>query len=519
MMRRLFISLFALASQVVPARGETPAFRVWFDGGVRAEAARGRLCVFLIREGARVPPRAEPGDGPFYEDPQPIFGVDVASLPPGATMDVGRGVAGFPCAVDDLPAGSYRAQAVLDVNPLNSDWRREPGNLFSEVVSVTKRADEAFTVDLPLTEVVEAEPPAALPGGVWFEVRSALLSDFRKEDVMLRAGVIRPEGFDPAKTYGAVYVVPGFSGDHRFANAIVRMGAFSPYGGELRKHAFIIVLDPESPNGHTLFADSENNGPCGRALVSELIPALEEKFPIDARPGARVITGHSSGGWASIWLAITYPETFGHCFAGSPDPVDFRAFQKVNIYGQDSFYVDATGKEIASNEQGGVALMTIRQENAWEDARGPFNTSGQQWDSWWAVFGPRGERGPRGLFDEKTGAIDKDALDAFRRYDISDLVARNPDRLGPIFRDRVRIIVGGIDEWNLNAAVELLRGRLESLGYPMDGKAGVGRITVVPNTNHGTVMMTPEYRAMGAEMAEAMGRGEGKRKTESGKRK
>ena len=111
-------------------------------------------------------------------------------------------------------------------------------------------------------------------------------------------------------------------------------------GDELARNAFQIWLDPESGNGHMLFANSDNNGPRGNALVNELIPALEAKYPLISKADARIVRGHSSGGWASLWLALQYPQTFGACFASSPDPVDFHRLEQIDIYDQDNMYSD-----------------------------------------------------------------------------------------------------------------------------------------------------------------------------------
>lgn len=78
-----------------------------------------------------------------------------------------------------------------------------------------------------------------------------------------------------------------------------------------------------------MFADSENNGPVGRALVDELIPHLEKTHRGN---GVRFTTGHSSGGWSSLWLHVAYPDTFHGCWSTAPDPMDFRDFQKVNVF-------------------------------------------------------------------------------------------------------------------------------------------------------------------------------------------
>jgi len=42
--------------------------------------------------------------------------------------------------------------------------------------------------------------------------------------------------------------------------------------------------------------------PRGEALVKEFIPYLESQFHLIAKPEARIVTGHSSGGWSSLWL-------------------------------------------------------------------------------------------------------------------------------------------------------------------------------------------------------------------------
>jgi hypothetical protein len=484
--------------------GEPLAFRVKLDEAASTESMSGRIVVFLLREGARgVSPRATPADAPFYDDPQPIYAMDVRDLKPGGVVEIADDADAFPAKPSDLPAGKYKVQAILDAGRDNSDWKREPGNVYSEVLPLAREPGAGLALEIPLTKRVEAEEPEPGPGGEVFEVRSKLLSAFRGRDVLLRAGVVFPSGVDTSKRYAAVYVVPGFGGDHAMARQYLRMRQRGMGDASLNKAAFTIVLDPESGNGHTLFADSPNNGPVGRALVEELIPALEARYQLIGRPTARIVTGHSSGGWSSLWLALTYPETFGACWSGSPDPVDFHAFQKINLYEASNFYTDAAGREIPSNLQGDKVLMTIRQENQWEQVRGPANTSGQQWDSWQAVFGLRDERGnPAALFDTVTGAIDKRTVEAYRAFDITDRLRNDPERYLPIFRDHIRIIVGDKDEWNLHAAVRLLRDALVEQGLAMDGVVSFGKVTIVPNTDHGTVMMTPDYRAMSTEMFE-----------------
>ena len=87
-------------------------------------------------------------------------------------------------------------------------------------------------------------------------------------------------------------------GRHDGAIAYADMQA-TPGVGDIAPVAVWIVLDPESPLGHHGFLDSPSNGKRATALVEELIPHLEERFRLVTRPEGRLVTGHSSGGWAA----------------------------------------------------------------------------------------------------------------------------------------------------------------------------------------------------------------------------
>jgi hypothetical protein len=276
--------------------------------------------------------------------------------------------------------------------------------------------------------------------------------------------------------------------------------------GQLARDCFWIVLDPESGNGHTLFADSANNGPCGAALVEELIPALEAKYNLDPEVGARLLRGHSSGGWSTLWLATTYPQTFGACWSSSPDPVDFHRFQSVDIYGQENMYTDH-GAEVPSVRENGVPIMTIRQENGTEEVLGADNTSGQQWDSWLAVFGPRNERGhPAALYDPVTGEIQPLVAAQFKKYDLVERLRADPVGLGSIYQERIRIVVGDMDTFYLNEAVALLKPEVERLSIADLPEGRHGSISIVPGADHGTVFGSAEVRAFPADMVDHLRR-------------
>lgn len=473
-----------------------PTFVVTLDPALQVAPQSGRVLVYLIGPDTEIDPDAEPGQAPFYEDPQPVYGVDVEGFGPGDTVRLDDNSAtGFPGPMAGLDPGVYRVQAVFDWQRRFGSWQREAGNLHSQVARVSidaaGRTEVAVTLD---TTVVEAEPPG-VEGVTYVAVRSELLSAFRGEEVVLHAGVVAPLGHDAEASYPALYIISGFGGNHLMAGGIGRrqrtLGPGTPEH-TLASSVFRIVIDADGPHGHTLLADSANNGPVGRAVVEELIPALEARFNLIARPEARLVNGHSSGGWTTLWLATEYPETFGAAWASAPDPVDFHAFQKINIYEDESMYFRRNAADerepIPSYTSDGVVLMTIGQEIGVENAIGPRNTSGQQWHSWMAVFAPRGADGrPADLYDPVTGDIDHAVAERFRAYDITERLRRDPGRYGPLFHDRIRLVIGDRDSYDLHHAVYRLRDTLGEVWPRVTMEVTPGSITIVPGADHGGV--------------------------------
>lgn len=506
---RCFVTLvLGLAGR---AMADEPGFRVRLgEEHAGAAAGPGRLVVYLIGPDAAVSPRQSPADAPFYEDPQPLYGMDLGPIGAQQVVELtDANAAGFPGPMADLPAGEYRAQAVFDQRRAFGSWRREEGNLYTGVVHFRIDADGAWDgADLVLDRVVGPERTRAVPGVEFVEVSSAILTDFRGMPTALRAGVIPPLDHRAGEAYPALYVVPGFGGDHRMAAGMAaRRGDLAPGSPEhtMASSVFTVVLDPDGPHGHTLFADSANNGPMARALIDELIPALEARFGLIARPEARLLNGHSSGGWSTLWLATTHPETFGATWSSAPDPVDFHAFQKINIYEDAGMYTrPAPGggvEPIPSYTEGGAVLMTVREEIGVENVIGPRNTSGQQWHSWMAVFAPRAADGhPAALHDPDTGAIDRDTAEAFAAYDITARLRADPGRFATLFRERVRLVVGDADSYDLHLAVIRLQNALNAVDPRLTAEVTPGSITVVQGKDHSDVLGSEAIGAWPADM-------------------
>ncbi|MBU6413120.1 MAG: hypothetical protein KGS45_06575 [Planctomycetes bacterium] len=539
------VSAISLLSSFTLADGAT--FSITFPVAARSAPVtatdHARCIITLIADSSPLFRRGKPIDGPFWEDGQPAYGFDVSTLAPDTPFPMPEDAQFFGSRAAALPPGNYIAQARLVINRHNSNWRRAPGSLYSEVVSFTIAKDSAVTVTLPLTKVVTVTPDTDTDRIKFISIPSSLLSNFHQRPINIRCSVVLPIDYNPERSYAALYHVPGFGGDHREARRVASSSAAAPEGTPqhtLARNLFEITLDPESANGHTLFADSANNGPVGKALITELIPELHRRFPaLKSTPAARLLRGHSSGGWSTLWLATEYPETFGACWSSSPDPVDFRRFQLTDIYADSSLFTislpahdsiaadspllrflqpaallpDTSPPEICSyrrisrSERKTIPVMSARRENLQEELLGPSNTSGQQWDSWYAVFGPKGSDGnPAALIDAQTGEINPSIAAQYRTYDIADRLRKDPARYGPIFQQRIRLAVGDQDNFWLNEAVALLKPEVDKLNFLVLPEGQHGYIEIIPGADHGTIYTSSTLSNFPAQMLDHLTR-------------
>jgi hypothetical protein len=463
---------------------------VTLDKSVRPADTTGRLIVFFLRTDVRVI-RGEPRFAPFFNNPQPIASAAVGTVAADQPLVLGADAVWFDGPADALD-GRYLVQAVLDVNTVDRG-HNAPGNLVSEpvVVQFSPSSDEAVNLRLGVA-IPEPELPQ-LPNLQWFEIRSPQLSAFHSREVKLKAAVVFPPRYQPDDPagWGALYVIPGFGQTWRSGLSTADV-LTDPGMWDSMPPCFHIILDPETSLGHHGFADSANNGPWGAALVEELIPALEAKFRLIPRPEGRLLHGHSSGAWSAMWLQLNRPDVFGGCWASAPDPIDFSAFQTVDLYRDANAFVDEKGQPRPSYRvnlpEAEQVLMTIRQEVGMEHAIDPNGLSGEQWATYDAMFSPRDESTgrPKRLLDPLTGEIHRDVAQAWARYDMGKLVASDWPRYGPIVREKIHLACGGLDSFYLNRAVEKFKVSVEALQakQPLDGP-GKGSIWLHPTAAHG----------------------------------
>jgi S-formylglutathione hydrolase FrmB len=494
-----------------PAAGRCEIhFEVAVPTNASITARDGRLYVVVARRGSREP-RMMLADAEFFTAfSPPVLGRDADAFGPGSVAMLDGSAAVFPIgSFTRLTAGDYVVQAVFHAN---RDLNRPdaPGNLFSDPIRVTIDPARAVTLRLELSHIVPPdEPPPDTDYVKYVKLRSELLSQFHGRPIYLRAAVILPRDFDketerryPLRVhiggYGTRYTAAGFM-------MSPRSGFRRAWLDDVAPRMLLLHLDGAGPYGDPYQVNSDNNGPYGDAVTRELIPFVEKKFRGIGEGYARVTDGASTGGWVSFALQVFYPDFFNGCWSHAPDPVDFRAYELIDIYDDANAYVNSRGFERPSaREISGEVRYTVRHECQLEVVLGRGNrwwASGKDWCAWNAVFGPRGADGlPKPLWDGRTGAIDRSVVEHWKKYDLRQVLEENWPTLGPKLRGKIHIWVGDADDYFLNNAVHLLDKSLQNLQPPFDGK-----ITYGPRGGHGYRVLSE--RQMLDEMAAAVEKG------------
>jgi len=458
---------------------------------LRSEPFTGRVLLFFTAVSSPESQLPEPRFGPNWFASQPMVSLDVENWKPDTPFTFSLdtpGVRCFPDTLKDSDLTGRKVQAVVRFNPDDPVVGNGVGNAFSPVEPLEMPGD----VFLPVTTLV---PEEVFPEGAWsrlLKVRSSLLSEFHGKEVFLQGAVTVPAGYDshPDKRYPVILEVPGFGGTHFY-----RLARRAPPAeiNSLNVEFIRVMLDPRCPLGHHVFANSANNGPYGDAFVQEFLPELDRTYRTAGSQG-RFLTGHSSGGWSTLWLQTTYPEEFAGTWSTAPDPVDFRDFQQVNLYRPgENLFVDSSGHNRPLARLRGVPVVDYVNFSRMEDVLG----TGGQLCSFDAVFSPRGADGhPVRMWNHETGEIDSGVSQYWgTHYDIRRKLEENWPDLQPKLQGKLRVFMGLEDTFYLEGSTILLKESLEKLGSD-------AVVELFPGRHHGNLVDSELRARIEQEMAE-----------------
>jgi hypothetical protein len=448
--------------------------------------------------------------------------VDVESLKPQTPIVVDARTFGNPRrSLDDLDAGDYYVQAVFNVyEPFHLEsgktvwlppdqgegqqWSRKPGNLYDKPLKIHFDPRSGATIKLTLDKIIAPiagtdEDPQVLakrtPADKWLRYlrfRSPALSKFWGRDVYLGAWILLPDGFEqhPGAHFPLVvyqdHFHPGFgAGSSPFVTSPPDPKAPN-YRREIYGYKFfqdwtsgrlprVIMLYVQSANPYyddSYDVDSANVGPYGTAINRELLPAIERQYRAIPEGWAHTTFGGSTGGWEAFATQVLYPDDYNGAWVACPDPVNFHAYQNVDLY-QDTNAFERSGPfaeiPIAGDRKpDGTITAQMRGEYGYEYVLGTRGRSTEQWEIWQAVFSPAGPAGyPAQVIDPLTGAIDKSVVAYWHdHYDLSAILQRDWSTLGSKLEGKLHFAAGEGDTFFLNNAVHILQSQLEATRNP-----------------------------------------------------
>lgn len=494
-----------------------PRFEISFPESVHRQPITGRLLLMISRENE---PEVRLQDNPA------MFGADLSQLKPGQTVAVDKDVSGYPVrSLRDIPSGDYYVQALLNVYTEfhradghviwahMDQWEGQrfessPGNLYSKVLKLHLDPSRGHRINLQLTEVF---PPVQVPADTeWvkhIKIQSKLLTQFWGHPIYLGAVVLLPRDYASRSDlkYPVIFQQGHFSldGPFNFRTDVVpeneeerrrreNRGTETGYqfyeawrSDHFPRMVAVTFQHPTPYYDDSYAVNSVNNGPYGDAIMTELIPYVEEHFRIIRQPYARVLTGGSTGGWESLALQVYHSDFFGGTWTLYPDPVDFRRYGLVDIYADDNSFVlnSADSARVSQwvrsrwspverpfmRSDDGQPVLSMRELSQLEAVQGSKGRSGGVLENWEATYGPVGDDGyPKPLWDKLTGEIDHSVAEYMRDhgYDLRYYAETNWARIGPQIVGKLHLYCGDMDNFYLNLGVYFFQQFLQESKAP-----------------------------------------------------
>jgi len=471
------------ATRPVPAPGgnlyeRRLRFQITISPAATDTPVSGRRLLVLM---SRTAPTHEYFEPPYGKQTESVWiAARDISTRPTEKIDLDPDQIAFPTPFSKAPAGDYWIMAMLDRNHDAAYRFLTSGDLIMKPIKVAAlRPTIAGTLKLTLNQKIPEQPTPGVPDGVeTLDFISPSLTAFWGREIHMRGWIVLPPSYRKNNEhFPVVYWTHGFGARLddllHVADKIKDKTAAQKY-----PEMIWVVLDESLPSGTHEFADSVNNGPWGKALTEELIPYLESHYRMDGRSSGRFLTGHSSGGWATMWLQVRYPTIFGGTWSTSPDPTDFHSFTGPDLVSSplQNFYRDPNGHPWPLVRIDDVNVETLEEYARQEAVVGQV---GGQIASFEWVFSPRCRDGrPCPLFDRVTGDVHPEIAKYWEEhYDIAHLVQVRWPEIGPDLKGKIHLIVGTWDTFHLDEPARKFQAVLDSLGAD-------AHFTFIPRRDH-----------------------------------
>jgi len=201
----------------------------------------------------------------------PCFSITVKNVKPNDEVVFDDAALSYAVPLSDIERGIYNAQVVWDRNEGGRSISESPGNIYSDpvIVSISKNTSEDFNI--VCGEVIKKPFFTETQFVKEMKAPSALLTAFYKRPTTVNAAVILPKEYfeQPERKFPVLYWISGYGGDYHAWS-----GKNMPSEPIDTTPCIRVFLDGNCPGGHSVYANSDNNGPWGDALTKELIPLV-----------------------------------------------------------------------------------------------------------------------------------------------------------------------------------------------------------------------------------------------------
>lgn len=443
---------------------------------------------------------------------------------PGKPITIDATTVGYPLEhLSELQPGEYFIQgvfnvyepfhlasgAVLELPPDHGEgqqWNSKTGNPYSKPQKIyldprgkspARIALDQAIAPISFDPVQQVAKDGSSKWLKFLHIRSSLLSKFWGRDVFFGAWVLLPEGWDdhPNARYPSIIYQDHFHSDFGagvdFRTSPRKHESKSgsdgiDYGfkffqdwtsGRLPRLIILYLQDANPYYDDSYNVNSANLGPYGEAITQEVVPQIERQFHGIGQGWARATYGSSTGGWESLASQIFYPDFYNGVWSSCPDPVDFHAYQDVDLYKDTNAYLRSgpfgTIPIAEMRNPDGTIVAEMEPANRRENVFGTRGRSAEQFDAWQAVFSPVGPDGyPKPVYDKRTGVVDPDVVRYWHdHYDLTAILERDWSTLGPKLEGKLHLAAGDADTWFLNNAVHLLQETLQATRNPRSDAA------------------------------------------------
>ncbi len=216
--------------------------------------------------------------------------------------------------------------------------------------------------------------------------------------------------------------------------------------------AVVVFADAWTSLGGAQFINSPGVGNYSDYLCDELVPFIEDRYPVRRAPGGRGVAGHSSGGYGATVNAMLRPDVFGAFSSRAGD-----ALFEVSM--QPDF--PRAAKILRDNFDGSIDRFT---EGFRARERFDYGRFGLVLTLYAAAasYSPGADGQPQLPFDPRTGRTIPEIFERWLAWDPVRLAGAHAGALRGM--RRIHLEAGRRDEVNLDLGTQALSDELTQLG-------------------------------------------------------